>query len=332
MTSKGWDIRLVTPEPARRRRRFLRMDVSGRRLALLLIVVASLTAAGLIDSLVGRATRAETSTSGATAQALATGSEVPSSRAESSAWFCAGGVTSGSVAPVTLELTNPTSRKVDGTVSAVSTTGGAHEFAVSVPPHAQVSSAPSQAGSGSWVAATVVFDGGGVGASEVVAGPLGWSAAPCASSASSHWYFAHGSTDSGSSLSLCLYNPLTTDAVVDVGLDSSTQGFVEPPAYQGIPVPGGSLVVENVGDHLLNDPSVGTEVTTLSGAVVATELLTTPLGSGGGTSLLLGAPSPAPRWEFPQSLDPSGGAVVFDVLNPSAKRVSVKVDIGLAEG
>jgi hypothetical protein len=183
------------------------------------------------------------------------------------------------------------------------------------------------------VAATVLFDGGGVGVSQVVAGPLGWSTAPCASSTASNWYFAHGSTASGASLSLSLYNPSTTDAVVNITLDSASAGVVQPPAYQGIAVPGDSLVVENIGDHLMNDPDVAAEVTTSSGTVVAAELQSTPQsGGGGGSSLLLGVPSPVSEWDFPQNVDPPGGSVVFYVFNPSDHEASVSVKVGLVQG
>jgi hypothetical protein len=232
----------------------------------------------------------------------------------------------------TLVLTNPTARAVDGTVSVAPVGGSPTSTRVSVPAEDQISLVPAGVVPGSWVAATVLLDGGGAGVSEVVAGPLGWSMAPCASSTASNWYFAHGSTASGASLYLSLYNPSTTDAVVDVTLYSSSAGVVQPPAYQGIAVPAGSLVVENIGDHLTSDSAVATEVSTSSGTVVAAELQSTSQAGGGGSSLLLGVLSPATEWDFPQNIDPPGGSMVFHVFNPSDSEASVSVNVGLAQG
>ncbi len=300
----------------------------GRRLRLLFAVVAIVAGVATADGLVGRS-----GSSSFPAAGSATWATVNSSDAESSAWFCVGGSGTGGGALGTLVLTNATARAVSGTVLAAPTGGADRSTRVSVPAEGQISVVPAQVAQGSWVAATVLLDGGGVGVSEVVTGPLGWSSAPCASSTSSNWYFAHGSTASGASLSLSLYNPSTTDAVVNITLDSSSAGVVQPPAYQGIAVAGGSLVVENVGDHLLDDPEVAAEISTSSGTVVAAELQSTPqAGGGGGSSLLLGVRSPASEWEFPQNLDPPGGSLVFHVFNPSDHEASVSVKVGLAQG
>ncbi len=141
------------------------------------------------------------------------------------------------------------------------------------------------------MASTVVLDGGGVGVSQVTSGPLGLTTAPCASATSSHWYFADASTAQGSTLTLSLFNPTDTIAVVDVSFVSAS-GVTAPPAYQGIDVPGDSLVVENVGVHVQDDPAFATEVTTLSGAVVAAETEAAGQSGNGGPSILLGATHP----------------------------------------
>lgn len=296
-----------------------------RRVRLLLLVVALVAGLAVADGLTGRA--------GTPVPARSTtsvfGEAVPSAEAESSAWFCVGAASAGAGAPGRLVLTNPTARVVSGTVSSVSAGGSGGTTEVSVPAHGQTSAVPAQVASSSWEAATVLFDGGGVGVSETVVGPLGWSMAPCASSTSSTWYFAHGSTASGATLSLSLYNPSRAEAVVDVTLDSASAGQVRPPAYQGIGVPAGSLVVENIGDHLLSDPSVATEVSTSSGTVVAAELQLTLNAGSAGASLLLGAGARETEWDFPQNEDAAAGNTVFHVFNPSDGEalVSAKVNV-----
>jgi len=354
MSETGWRIEVVPPEKSGRRSGFLFGRDAGRRIRLLLAVVAVLSVAGAVDGLTGRSGEARTATAAGASAAESTGTFVPPSDSESSAWFCAGGSGAGGSSVGTLLLTNSASRAVTGTLTASPSGGSPRSVPLSVPAGGQVGVVPSQLASGPWVAATVVLDGGGVGVSEVVDGPLGWSSAPCASSTSSNWYFAHGSTASGASLSLLLYNPTTTDAVADVTLVSASAGVVQPPAYQGIGVPAGSLVVENVGDHLTNDPSVATDVSTSSGTVVAAEVQATPATSasttgtgsgtfsgtsggggpslGGGVSLLLGVPMPSTHWDFPENVDPQSGTVVFHVYNPSRRVAVVTVDVGLAQG
>ncbi len=296
-----------------------------RRVRLLLVVVALVAGVAVADGLTGRA-----GTPGSTPSVV--GEAVPSAEAESSAWFCVGGAGAGGGAPGRLVLTNPTARVVRGTVSSVATGGSGGTADVSVPAHGQTSVVPAQGASGSWEAATVLFDGGGVGVSETVVGPLGWSMAPCASATSSTWYFAHGSTASGAILSLSLYNPARADAVVDVTLDSASAGQVRPPAYQGIAVPAGSLVVENIGDHLLNDPSVATEVSTSSGTVVAAELQLTLNAGSAGASLLLGAGARETEWDFPQNSGAAAGSTVFHVFNPSDGEATVSANVNVPGG
>jgi hypothetical protein len=184
----------------------------------------------------------------------------------------------------------------------------------------------------SLVAAAVVLDGGGVAVSESVVSPLGWSMAPCAPSTGTNWYFAHGATAQGGGLILSLFNPAATDAVVNVALVSSTAGYLAPAAYQGIDLAPGSLVTENIGDHVAADPDVATEVSTLSGAVVATELESVGAPGDGGIALTLGSPAPAPQWVFPQSTGIPEGIVTFHVLNPTPSPADVSIVIGLSQG
>ena len=142
---------------------------------------------------------------------------------------------------------------------------------------------------------------------------------PCVSTTSPARDFAHGSTASGASLSLTLFNPTATDAVVDVSLFSQTAGRIEPPAYQGVPVLAGSAVVETLGDHDPNDQSLATEVTPLTGTIVAAEVANQGPSNGGAVSLLNGVTSPATLWAVAGNAPSSSGpSTVFTIFNPSA--------------
>jgi len=261
----------------------------------------------------------------------ASGLGVTPSGAESSAWFCAGGTGAGGDAPSTMIFTNATPRPVTGTVTTVPLGAAASSTPVLVPADTQEAVGPTPVATGVPLASTVVLSGGGVGVSQVVTSPLGVSSAPCASSTAGSWYFADGSTAGGDTLSLTLFNPTDTDAVVNVTFVSSG-GVLAPPAYQGIEVPGNSLAVENVGLHVRNQAHVATAVVALSGAVVATETEVAGTAGDGGTSVVLGAQSPASTWTFAQNTDVAGGTIAFHVFNPSARLARVTVWIGLEQG
>jgi hypothetical protein len=333
------------------------MSDAMRRAVLIIGVLAILVGIGIADGTTGGSAATGSSAGGAlssvsasTAATAASGTSVTPTGAESSAWFCAGSTGNGGNAGASMIITNPSPRAVTGTVTTVSTVGTVVPMTVPVPAKTQLAVTPAAptaptttatanatastttAGPGeSTEASTVVFSGGGVGVTQVVNGPLGFSQAPCASKTARHWYFADGSTATGDTLSLSLFNPTDTVSVVNVTFVSST-GVLAPPAYQGIDIPGGSLVTENIGDHVLNSPDVATEVAALSGQVVASELESAGPAGSGGPSVVLGATAPSRQWSFAQNTEVSNGSTVFHIFNPSTRTARVTVKIGLQQG
>ncbi len=327
------------------------MTDAMRRAMLIVGIVVLLVGIGVADG----ASRGSTGSGSAVSASTSVASDVSvtPTGAESSAWFCAGSTDSGGDAAATMIITNPSPKAVTGTVTTVSTDGEGVPTTVPVPARTQLAVAPtpptppagsattatgatavtgSTAGAaGSTMASTVFFSGGGVGVTEVVSGPLGFSQAPCSSRTARNWYFADGSTASGDGLSLSLFNPTDTIAVVDVTFVSST-GVLAPPAYQGIDIPGDALVTENIDDHVENNPDVATAVATLSGQVVATELESAGPAGSGGPSVVLGATRPSSSWSFAQNTEVSSGSTVFHIYNPSTRTARVTVKIGLVQG
>ena len=307
-----------------------------RRVLIIGVLAVILVGMGIADRLIAR--------SGPQAapapNALSTLRVVSTGHAESSAWFCAGGSGVQGGAPATIVLTNASNHPVHGTLTVVTASAaptpapwaGGRTLGLTVPTDGQLVVGAGQLGSSGLIAVAVVIDGDGVVVSEAVQSPLGWSMAPSASSTAANWYFAHGATSVGGGLILSLFNPTATDAVVDVSLVSSTAGYLAPAAYQGIDVPPGSLVTENIGDHASDDAAIATEVSALSGGVVATELESVGTPGDGGISLTLGSPATASEWVFPQSTGIPGGAVAFHVLNPTASPAVVSVAVGLSQG
>jgi hypothetical protein len=300
-------------------------------------VILALVGVGVVDRYVARA--APASARVITARSV---SQVHPPGAESTSWYCAGGTGYQGGAPATIVMANGSSHPVRGTLTAVTALAasagsaaawsGAHTVDLLVPAGQQLAVGPDQLGAAGFVAAAVVLDGGGVAVTQAVSSPLGWSMAPCASTTGPNWYFAHGATAQGGGLLLSLFNPGATDATVDVSMISATAGLLAPAAYQGIDVPPGSLVTENLGEHAPADGAIATMVSALSGTLVATELESSGTPGAGGLSLSLGSPAPATEWVFPQNTGITGSSVVFHVFDPSTSPAVVSVAIGLPAG
>jgi hypothetical protein len=264
---------------------------------------------------------------------------IPPSGSYSSSAFCTAG--SGTAAVDTIFLTNSTPRAVTGVATAVGTptAGGSVPSVrsrVSVPAFGNGAFDPYAGLPAGDVAASFVFDGGGVVADQVVSGPNGWSMAPCASQTSSDWSFAGGSTTAGNTLTLSLLNPSSTEAVVGISFLTAS-GKTSPQTYQGLVVPPGQLVVENVGDYIQNASAIATLVNAQSGSVVSTQFQQWGSGATGGISLQLGAPEASTVWRFAQTTTESlttapGSSVDFTLANPGASTAEATIKVGLPSG
>jgi hypothetical protein len=261
---------------------------------------------------------------------------IPPAGAYASSAFCPGGA--GTAAATTIYLTNSTAQVVTGVMTSVSPAprGGRVPTVrrrVAVPALGSAALNPALGLPAGNVAASFVFDGGGVVAHQVVSGPGGWSTAPCASRTSAQWAFAGGSTVAGNRLTLALFNPAAPESVVNVSFLTST-GMVTPQAYQGLVVPPGQLVTADIGQFVQKASDIATFVTAQSGALVSTEFQQWSTGSarGSGLSLRLGSPSLSTTWQFAQTTSAPGAAVTFELANPSPQAVTATLAFGLAAG
>jgi hypothetical protein len=263
----------------------------------------------------------------APATATADGVAVAPVDASTSSLFCAtgAGTDAGAGATTTVVLTNSTDAPVAGVASTVSTTGAAPVLTrVDVPARGGVSVAPSAGSPATASATTFTFAGGGVTGTAVVAGPQGWSTAPCASQVSPQWDFVGGATATGL-LDLSLYNPTAAAVVADVTFLTGNGTVIEPQAYQGISLPPGRLAVEGLGAYVQDQSVVATLVQATSGSLVATELDQMVVPAGSGLALLPGSPGPVSTWRFAQTTVVQGGSVTLDVANPSPAPVTAEV-------
>jgi hypothetical protein len=333
----------VEPEPGRRRRRSPDDSdhpvlVAGRarratlhpvrgRWVALSAVVATVTVVAVI------AAALPTSAPGP-APGLADGVAVPPSGAYSSSAFCP---TGAGTAPATIFLTNSSPAIVSGVMTSVGQPGASAgtvptvRRTVAVPARGTAAVDPAKGLPSGSTATSFVFDGGGVVASQAVTAGGSWSTAPCASQPSAQWSFAGGSTVAGNSLSLSLFNPSSTEAVVDISFLTGS-GRITPQSYQGLVVPAGQLVVENVGDYVQNASAVATFVVAQSGTLVASQFQQWSSGPTGGVSLQLGAPALSDTWRFAQTTVEPKSTVDFTLANPGSSSVTASVLVGLPSG
>jgi hypothetical protein len=169
-----------------------------------------------------------------------------------------------------------------------------------------------------------------VAVSQWVHGSSGWGVAPCQSSTAANWYFAGGTTANSDGLYVSLLNPTSSPVVVDLAFTTPT-GTVHPINYQGLVLPAGRVVVENVGAEVQNASTVSTAVTARTGRVVASELQVFS-GSSSGLSVVPGVAQAAAHWAIPQGEENTGGSSEIDVFNPGSTAVAVRVHLRLASG
>jgi hypothetical protein len=130
--------------------------VAGRRLAVVLVVVAVLVGAALIDQAVGPPP------SPAAPSAL-NASAIPITSASASSWYCSGGTTgAGAQADTTVYVTNTGNGTVPGAVSTTVNTGKAsvsfHQT-ISVSAHSTIAVNPGIFAPAGYGASTLTFAG-----------------------------------------------------------------------------------------------------------------------------------------------------------------------------
>jgi hypothetical protein len=181
------------------------------------------------------------------------------------------------------------------------------------------------------VAAEVDLDGGLAVVEQQVTGSLGASISPCASSASTNWYFAEGNTSKDAVFLLSLFNPFPADAIVDLSF-ATDQGHAVPDAFQGLVVPGRSMIVVNIGDHVRRRDEVSTSVSARSGRVIAGKVQSYSGGGRKGIALVLGASRLGTTWYLPDGFFSDGVTERFHLYNPSSKEAQVQLSVALEQG
>lgn len=303
------------------------MPLGVRRLPALAAILA-LVAGGLaLDRFYGAEAQNGAESLTATMPAAAPAS------ARSSAWFCAGATAEpGSVADGTVVIVNAGARELTATVTVFPTSGEVRQANLAVAPSRRATLRLSDLVVSAYASALVELSGGQAGVELEVNGPAGHSVTPCASSASSSWYFAEGVTTRDANQQLLLFNPFPDDAVVDISFTSESERS-QPLGLTGIAVAGRSMSAVNVGDFVQRREGVTARVVTRRGRIVVNRLQSFD-GSGThkGVSVALGAAGTSPLWYFATGLVADGVSERFQVYNPATVEAEVTFDFVLDQG
>ena len=296
-----------------------------RRAPALAVIAAVLVIGGIVDR------RA----AGDGPEASTIGAQVPlaaPASARSSAWYCPGAPVTGALGESSVVVANAGERALNGVVTVYPDRGESRQAPITVGPAGRASIRLADLATSPFAAALVELDGGEAVAEVVTSGPLGDGVAPCASSASSTWYFAEGVTTRDASEILLALNPFPDDAVVDV-VFSTEEGIVTPQALTGLLVRGQALTSINVGDFVQRRESVSATVTARTGRLVVGRIQSFD-GSVArkGVSVTLGAAALGPVWYFPEGLVSDGLGERFQIYNPARSEAQVELALALETG
>jgi hypothetical protein len=297
------------------------------RLPALLVLGALLVAGGIADARIGRDVNTQAGTSVSAQVPLA----APAS-ARSSAWYCPGVPVTGVLGDGAIVVANAGDRRLTGTVTVFPDKGESRKTPINVGPSGRSAVRLGDVLTATYASALVELDGGEAVAEVVSIGPLGDTASPCTSSASSSWYFAEGVTTRDAAEVLMALNPFPDDAVVDI-VFSTEEGIVSPQALTGLLVKGQALTTINVGDFVQRREQVSASLVARTGRLVVGRMQTFD-GTAGrrGISVALGAASPGPVWYFPEGLVADGQSERFLVYNPSREEAQVEIALALDRG
>jgi hypothetical protein len=326
--------------------------VTARRIVAVLVVAAAIAALAVADhratprTPAARSTRVFTvddrrfSVSGTPGVGMPVAFPAGSLR---STWFCAAGTAADAKASTdhVVVMANPLSTAVHATITVypgtVDTDPKAAEVAakgtavreLTLAGHARTSVRLGDILSAPFAAALVEADAGEIAVEESLGTGPAASSTPCASAATASWFTAGGTTAKGHQELLALFNPFADHAVVDLDFATS-DGLRLPEQYQGFIVPGGRVVVIDVGAAVSRHDHVSVSVLARSGRLVMQRLQLSD-GTNGpkGASVGGAAPEPATAWAFPEGTTANGVTETYDIYNPTESEAAVELAIAL---
>ena len=240
----------------------------------------------------------------------------------------------GIEATADLTITNFSSDPVRVAVELVSTTS-ANEFMVLEVPGFEM----RQIGIGDvlgeeLVSALVEASAGAVAVTRKFTSELGTAESACTNVLAESLFALGGSTQQGDVNEIILYNPLSSDAIVDFKFATEAEtGMFSVPELEGVVVPAGGNLRVDVGEVVRRRETVATWVTTSVGKVVADYFQTFDgLDNDRGFYTGLAGSSEALRWShYLDASDPTKSSSL-QVYNPTELVAEITVSSGNSEG
>jgi len=180
---------------------------------------------------------------------------------------------------------------------------------------------------GAFAGALAEFDGAGVNVEHMVVAAQGSDVGPCATSASTNWWFASGTTTVDVGHQLYILNPFPDDAVVDISFVTDA-GTRSPTAFNGKLIPAQSLTVLQVAPEAPANAQMTAEVKVIAGRVVTERLqLFENEGGPSGLSLSLGSNRTSLQWFFPAGRSVAGAGESYLIYNPGDEPAEVEFEL-----
>ena len=242
----------------------------------------------------------------------------------SSTWFCPTVHLEqvdgrGVGAEVDLVVTNLSEEPTDVLVELLSPTSPSRSLKVAVPPGETQRVVVEADATDDVVSAIVEAPHGGIMVSREFHAGGAVDAARCASRPSTRWYLPTGDTQRDATNEVVVFNPLPSDAVVDLvfATEAETGTFVAVD-LEGLVVAPRSVVRIDVGEYVRRRDVVATTITTRAGRVVVDQFQSYD-GSAGrrGTSASLAIADSADRWLYPGGYIADDAVLEVAVLNPT---------------
>lgn len=281
---------------------------------LLAFLVLGLVAAGLAyDQVAGEPTATAASE---TDQVVITPSLADPARLDS-AWYCPVGSSSlGGYADHTITIANLSDEPSVASLTMITDSGPGPRQRFELEGASTQRVVLSEIQSAEVAGAVVELTGGRGAVGHSVSTEYGVAEGPCATQASSTWYFAGGRTTRDAQEYLVLMNPFPETASFNVEFQALGRSR-EPGPLQGAFVEARSIRIIDVNQFVRREESLAAKISTERGRLVVErlQLLNGDLGPSG-AALQLGVPTPAVSWVFTAGRVHPDGDDLLTIYNP----------------
>lgn len=198
---------------------------------------------------------------------------------------------------------------------------------VTVPERQRIEVAINPLLTADYVAALVEMRGGDVIVEQASTTLSGTRPTPCATTASSTWYTADGSTTLDADLRLLAFNPFPETAIVDFTF-ATNEGTRKPQDLQGYVIPPRSLRAIRLTDEVLRKATISVGADARSGRIVLGRFQTfDATGETGRQGVITGlaASSAGETWWFADGEKGPGVAERYVIFNPSEDAAEVSI-------